>query len=411
MKRTVIVIGGGASGMMAAIHAARCGANVTVLEHMERVGKKILSTGNGRCNMTNFHQSAECYRCSRADFPLSVIGKFPVEETLDFFEGIGVVAKNRDGYVYPNSDQAAAVLDVLRMELEYRKVQVVCDCRIQSVRKVEDENEFLVTTSLGNYRGDAVILATGSKAAPVTGSDGSGYELAKSLGHTVIIPLPALVQLRCKETHYKQLTGIRVDAKLTLLVNHMAVVSERGELQLTDYGISGIPVFQISRYGSVALSEKKEVVVRIDFMPGQSMEETQRFLMVRRNRMGYRTCEQWMVGLLNKKLAMVLLKLAGISPGQRVAELRETQWNALLTQLKSYETTVIATNPYENAQVCCGGVSTEEINQETMESNLVSDLYLVGELLDVDGICGGYNLQWAWSSGKLAGTHAGRGQS
>lgn len=408
MRRTVLVIGGGASGMTAAIHAARNGADVTILEHTERVGKKILSTGNGRCNLTNLFQSVECYRCSQADFPMSVIAQVPVEETLRFFGELGIVVKNKDGYLYPNSEQASAVLDVLRMELEHRKVRVVYDCRVQSIRKVLDG--FLVGSSVGEFRGDALILATGSKAAPMTGSDGSGYELAKKLGHTVITPLPALVQLRCGEKHYKQLGGIRVEAELTLLADQKPVIRERGELQLTDYGISGIPVFQISRYGSVALARKQEILVRIDFMPGQTMEETGHLLRERAVSMGYKSSEQWMVGLLNKKLAAVILKLAGISPGQIMSTLREEQWNALLKQIKVYETAVIATNPFENAQVCCGGVSTEEVNQETMESKLVSSLYLAGELLDVDGICGGYNLQWAWSSGTLAGTHAGRGK-
>lgn len=407
MGRRIIVIGGGASGMMAAVWAAREGACVTVLEHMEKLGKKILSTGNGRCNLTNRYQSAACYRSSQSDFPMKVIRRFSVEETLDFFMEIGVLPKNRDGYIYPNSDQASAVYEVLRMEMEHRGVKVVCGCRILEIR--EKKQGFSVLEESGSYEADAVILAAGSKAAPATGSDGSGYELGNQLGHRIITPLPALVQLRCKEKHYKQLAGIRTEARLTLSVDGSPVAEETGELQLTDYGISGIPTFQISRYGAVGLEEKKEVKVQIDFLPNQSVKETEEFVENRVRKMGHKSCEDWAVGFLNKKLAAVLLKLAGIRLDEQASGVAPKRWKELIKQLKEYETVITAVNPYENAQVCCGGIDTREVNPETMESKLVPGLYLAGELLDVDGICGGYNLQWAWSSGKLAGSCAGKG--
>lgn len=406
--KTVIVIGGGASGLMAAIQAARAGARVTILEHTDRVGKKILSTGNGKCNMTNLYQGDECYRSSNPGFPRKVIEKFSVDQTLAFFEGIGILTKNRNGYLYPNSDQASSVLDVLRMEAARCSVKVVCGCEIRKIVKNHD-GIFEVITSSGIYRGDSLILATGSKAAPGTGSDGSGYELARSLGHRVMKPLPALVQLRCQEKHYKQLAGIRTEARLTLYVDGKETDVQTGELQLTDYGISGIPTFQLSRYASVALAGKRKVQVRIDFLPQQTLEETRTYLEIRRTAMGEKTAEEWMTGLLNKKLSSLLLKLAGISLGERMDKVDRKRWSRLIEQMKEYETVVAATNPYENAQVCCGGVDTREIDPETMESRLVPGLYLAGELLDVDGICGGYNLQWAWSSGALAGIHAGRG--
>lgn len=406
MKRTVIVIGAGASGMVAAIHAARAGAHVMLLEHMDRVGKKILSTGNGRCNLTNLYQSPECYRCSRPDFPMSVINRFPVEKTLEFFEGLGIVIKSRDGYLYPNSDQAASVLEVLRMELDRLRIEPVCGCQITAIKK---EKQFVISTSCGIYRADALILSTGSKAAPVTGSDGSGYALAQSLGHHIILPLPALVQLRCQEKHYKQLAGIRTEAQVTLYSGKTLLAEDCGELQLTDYGISGIPVFQVSRYAAVALSKKQPVKAQIDFLPKLTMEETEFLLKKRMTAMPEKTWEQWMTGLFHKKLAGVLLKLAAIRPEQSVSQAGERERKQLLKQIKTYETTVIAANPYENAQICCGGADTAEISPETLESKLIPGLYLTGELLDVDGICGGYNLQWAWSSGSLAGMDAGKG--
>ncbi len=414
--RRVAVIGGGASGMMAAIQAARLGASVTVLEHTDRVGKKILSTGNGRCNFTNRNQRPEYYRCSQADFPWRVIERFPVGETLRFFGELGILPKDRNGYLYPNSDQASSVLDVLRMELDRLGVVVRTGCAAGKIRK--QNGRFRIETNQGTLEADALVLAAGSRAAPSTGSDGSGYELARMLGHRIRTPLPALVQLRCSEKDYKQMAGVRTEAEVTLFgrtpsgrgrsetAGWVRLAGDRGELQLTEYGISGIPVFQVSRYASAALHEGQEVKAVMDFLPGQSREETAAMLEQRRQMMPDRTCEQWMIGLLNKKLCAVLLKRAGLPLGMPVRGVPERGWSALLEQLRAFETRVTAANPFEQAQVCCGGVDTAEIDPETMESRRTPGLYLAGEILDVDGICGGYNLQWAWSSGAVAGRAA-----
>ena len=282
MKRKIIIIGGGASGLVAAICGAREGASVTIVEHMDRVGKKILSTGNGRCNMTNLDMRPECYRCGQPAFPMKVLEGFTVEQTLEFFRELGIETRSRGGYIYPASDQASAVLDVLRREVERLGVVVLTGCEAREVSAVEgfrpDGAEkrkagdcrpggvgknggegcgptaprFVVKTSQGDLTADAVILAAGSKAAPNTGSDGSGYELAKGLGHKVIKPLPALVQLRCQGRHYKQLAGIRTEARLSLYAGGSLLAEDTGELQLTDYGLSGIPTFQISRFAARA---------------------------------------------------------------------------------------------------------------------------------------------------------------
>lgn len=408
MSRHVIIIGGGAAGMMAGIQSAKAGAEVTILEHTDRVGKKILATGNGKCNLTNLRQEATCYRCSQPGFPMQVIGQFPVEKTLEFFSGLGILPKSKDGYIYPNSEQASAVLDVLRMELAHRGIKVVCGCQVTEIKRSKKKTDkWLVMTASGVCECDAVILATGSKAAPGTGSDGSGYELAGKMGHSIIPPLPALVQLRCKEKHYKQLAGIRTEARLWLYVDGKQVTEELGELQLTDYGISGIPVFQISRYAAAALAQGRKVTVRIDYLPRMTEAETKQLLEERICSMGYKTWEEWMTGLLNKKLGSVLLNLANIRREERVGDTEERKIRDLFRQIKAYETVVTATNSYEQAQICCGGVDTAEVDPKTMESGRSPGLYLAGELLDVDGICGGYNLQWAWSSGYVAGVHAG----
>lgn len=406
MERQVVIIGGGASGLMAGIAAAGQGTAVVILEHMDRVGKKILSTGNGRCNLTNLTMRSECYHSSQKQFPMKVIDKFSVWDTLTFFDEIGIVTKSKNGYIYPNSEQASAVLDSLRLEAEHRGVRLVCGCQVRKAKKT-GKKQFMIDTSQGPFPADRLILATGSQAAKVTGSDGSGYLLARDFGHSVLTPLPALVQLRCEGKYYKQLAGIRCEVTLKMLVDGKTVASEGGELQLTDYGISGIPVFQISRYASIALDSGKKVKVLIDYLPSKTMDESRRFIKTRARQMPHRQCGDFLTGVLNKKLAIVLLRLAGISAELPVAEVQPAMWDELLIQLKQFAATVIATNSFEQAQVCCGGVDTREVRPETLESRIVPGLYLVGELLDVDGICGGYNLQWAWSTGAIAGSCAG----
>lgn len=407
MKKQVVIVGGGASGLMAGIAAAREGADVTILEHMDRVGKKLLSTGNGRCNMTNLSLRAEYYRCSQRQFPMKVLDRFSVWDTLTFFDELGIVTKNRNGYIYPNSEQASSVLDTLRIEAEHRGVKIVVSCQPRRITK-SGKGQFLVETKDKSYRADCLILATGSKAAPVTGSDGSGYDLAAAFGHRIIRPLPALVQLRCEGKFFKQLAGIRCEAVVKLKCDGKILAADEGELQLTDYGISGIPTFQISRFASVALSEGRKVSAVIDFFPTRSMEDTRQFLRQRAKNMGYRSAGDFLTGVLNKKLSSVLLKLSGINPEETVGQIKPAMLERLVNQMKLFEAAVTATNSFEQAQVCCGGVDTREVKPETMESRLTAGLYLTGELLDVDGICGGYNLQWAWSTGAIAGRCAGR---
>ena len=440
MRRRIVIIGGGASGLVAAIGAAGSGADVTIVEHMDRVGKKILSTGNGRCNLTNLRMEADCYRCGQEGFPMEVIRGCGVDETLAFFKGLGIEPKDRNGYIYPNSDQASAVLDVLRCEVERLGVVVLLSCNVEKIvpidgnkdRKVGEEFKnkakksvkvegdsnqpaggrvrYKVYTDQGVLDADAVILAAGSKAAPSTGSDGSGYELAKMLGHRVIKPLPALVQLRCQGNMYRQMAGIRTDARVKLMAANELLAQDRGELQLTDYGLSGIPVFQVSRFAARALDQGKKVTALVDFMPSWDDGEAFGLLKRRAALLSHKTAEELFTGLLNKKLALVLIKLAGIQSSRKAGELSSRQLKLLLEQIKTYEAIVMSVNPFANAQVCCGGVDTREVDASTMESRLHDNLYLAGELLDVDGICGGYNLQFAWSSGMTAGIHAANGK-
>ena len=230
------------------------------------------------------------------------------------------------------------------------------------------------------------------------------------LGHRVIKPLPALVQLRCQGNMYRQMAGIRTDARVKLMAANELLAQDRGELQLTDYGLSGIPVFQVSRFAARALDQGKKVTALVDFMPSWDDGEAFGLLKKRAALLGHKTAEELFTGLLNKKLALVLIKLAGIQSSRKAGELSSRQLKLLLEQIKTYEAIVMSVNPFANAQVCCGGVDTREVDASTMESRLHDNLYLAGELLDVDGICGGYNLQFAWSSGMTAGIHAANGK-
>ena len=407
MKGRIGIVGAGASGLAAAIAAARAGAQVTVIEHMDKAGKKILSTGNGRCNLTNRRMEAECFRCGQKDFPMKVIERFGLEETLGFFEGLGILIKDRNGYLYPYSDQASSVRDVLLQEAERRRVQIHLSCHIERIEE-RPCGGFVLHTDQGRLSEDALILAAGSKAAPSTGSDGSGYELARQLGHSIIKPLPALVQLRCQGNMYRQMAGVRTEAGVRLLVDGELAAEDRGELQLVDYGLSGIPIFQVSRFAARALDQRRRVTVRVDFMPAWEEREAFVLLKKRASLLGYKPVSDFFTGMLNPKLAQVLVKCSGVDPSLKAGELTGKQLGRILGQLKSYEAIVMSVNPFANAQVCCGGVDTRQVDPRTMQSRIKRGLYFAGEILDVDGICGGYNLQFAWSSGVTAGRSAAR---
>ena len=402
--RTVAVIGGGASGMMAAVTAASEGARVIILEHKDRIGKKILSTGNGRCNFTNTHQEPLCYHSEDPLFPWGIIEKFDAQKAISFFLQLGIYSKNRNGYLYPNSDQASAVLDAFRMELERLHVEIRTGVDIREI--LPGKKGFTIRTDRENIRADRVILCAGSRAAPATGSDGSGYDLAKRLGHRLIPVLPALVQLRCEGSFFKAVAGVRANGSVSVWSEGECIAKDTGEIQLTDYGISGIPVFQVSRYAAKLLYEKKEVTAVLDFMPDFTEEQTRAFLSARAKMRPEKSADMFLIGLFHKKLSDLWMRLSHIPRDRKAGTLTEDEINCLVRLIKHFEVTVKATNSYEQAQVCCGGIDTAEVDPETLESRYVPGLYFAGEILDVDGMCGGYNLQWAWASGYTAGKAA-----
>ena len=401
----VVVIGGGASGLMAAITAARAGAKVVILEHMDKTGKKILSTGNGKCNYTNERQGISFYRGDNPAFVMPVFAQFGFRETVAFFEEIGLSPKVKNGYYYPASEQASAVLEVLRLEANFLRVKEVCGCKINAIKAVK--NDFLINTTTGDFAGKSVIFATGLLAASKTGSDGTIFPYIDKFGHHFIDIVPALVPLQGKQAFFKQIAGIRAEIEAILYVENEKILSEKGELQLTDYGVSGIPIFQLSRYATKALKKDKKVHIMLDFLPNLSLEETEAMFERRLHKTEQKkTICECFVGLFNKKLAEMLIKEAGISLGDSPKKLTQKQIIRLAELAKGLRVDITGSKSFEQAQVCAGGIDTEEICAETMESKIVPGVYFAGELVDIDGMCGGYNLQWAWSSGYVAGLHA-----
>ena len=408
MKYDVIIVGTGASGLVAAIAAARHGSSVLVIERKDKPGKKILATGNGKCNFTNRFQSPDCYRSDDSAFANKVLSCFDVLKTLEFFEEIGIYPKEREGYYYPNSEQAASIVQALlieglRLGVQYRYMEKVIEVIKPQftviTESVEDKKRH-------SYLGNNLILATGGCASPQLGSDGSGFELAKSLGHSIIKPLPALVQLKSPDKFCKTVSGVRAAARVTAYGGEKQLAEEEGEILFTDYGISGIPILQLSRYVAKALYQGMNCYLTLDFMNEKSEQELRNIILKRMKYNPDRTLEEMFIGLFNHKLNYILIKSANLDPVAPSTKIKSHNIDQLVYQIKHLKLQINGTNSFENAQVCCGGVNTKEIDPFTMESKLMKKLYLTGELVDVDGTCGGYNLQWAWSSGYLAGIYA-----
>lgn len=424
MDYDVIIIGAGASGLTAAIAAARQGSSVLVIEQKEKAGKKILATGNGKCNFTNLYQGSECYRSDDSAFAGKVLSCFDVSKTVQFFKELGIYSKEREGYLYPNSEQAASVLSVLLMECDRLKVQFRYQEKVKEINKPfytvvtegiipEVDKKSSKSQINGNrkdnytYYAKQVILAAGGCASPKLGSDGSGYQLAKSFGHTVIKPLPALVQLKSPDKYCKTVSGVRTQAVVTVYVEGKQIAKENGEILFTDYGISGIPILQVSRYAAKALDLKKKVHLGLDYLPEIPINELKAILRKRIEQNPKKNLEEMLIGLFNHKLSYIIILESKLDPYKDTKTLSDQDLIKLIKNMKEFQMNISDTNSFENAQVCSGGVSTKEINELTMESKRSKGLYLTGEILDVDGTCGGYNLQWAWSSGYIAGTAAG----
>lgn len=409
-KRTVGVVGGGPAGIMAAITAARQGAWVTLFERNERIGKKLLATGNGKCNLGNRKLTEKEYYGSSREWIMGALERFQTEDTIVFFRGLGLLVKEKNGYLYPACEQAAVVLDVLRIELHALGVSVKTGCKVNRIEENREKGgrlclDVIMETGEERFCFDRVILACGSKAAPKTGSDGSGYRLAAQMKHSIVPTVPALVQLRCREDYLKSVAGVRTEALIRICQNGKEVASERGELQLTEYGISGIPVFQVSRTVNYLLRNQREAVATIDLLPDYSTEAFENMQAARSLLQKERTVEEYFTGMLHKKLMLLFIKMAGLKPGQPIEQASGADIKRVYSLCREWKLHIVGSNSYDNAQVCAGGVDTAEVTTD-MESKKLSGVYFAGEILDVDGKCGGYNLQWAWCSGYLAGMAA-----
>ena len=396
----IIIIGGGPAGVTTAIRAKNDQNEVIILERNDRLLKKLLLTGNGRCNYFNEDFSLEYYNSQDTSRIEEIIDDKNGWDVKSFFDSIGIIPKIKNDYYYPVTNQASTIRDALIHEVEKNNISVYCNTY---VTKVEHKNDkFLVSTNEREYYCDKVVIATGSYAYPKTGSDGAGYNFLRGFSHNIVPPVPALVQLESNFPYCREWDGIRCDVKLDIYEDDKYQASEQGEIQLTDYGVSGICVFNLSHYASRGLFERKKIKLEINFVP---FIETLFIPWIDRysKKNATKNIKELLEGFLNKKLVPIILKYANIDGKRYYQELSGEERLIIARSLTQFTIEITGTKGYDNAQICDGGVRLSEINLETMESELVKGLYVVGELIDLNGKCGGYNLATCWITGLLAG--------
>ena len=397
------IIGAGAAGMAAALAAAE-NPNVQVLlrERQARVGRKLAATGNGRCNLSNIHAGEGGYHGDDPAFSRFAIGRFDPEETLEWFRALGLYTVTEpSGKVYPYSDQANSVVDVLRFALDRPNIELVTDFEVTRFRRTE--SGFLLGSKDRNVECDRLIVACGGLAGTKLGGTMAGYKLLRSMGHKCTKLRPALVQVKTGWSGVSALKGVRANCHAAIYHNGKLHRQSEGEIQFTEFGLSGPVIYEISRD---ACQGSGEWECTLDFLPGMDRDGLKREL-TRRRGTGL-TAEDLLTGILHNRLGRVIVQNAGLRARTPVSELTDYELNEVAELVKTF--TVSLTEPLgmDAAQVTAGGIVTEEFDPTTMESKLVPGLYACGEVLDVDGDCGGYNLQWAWSSGRLAGHSAGK---
>lgn len=393
----VIIIGGGAGGMMAALTAAEQGHQVTLLERHSRVGRKLMATGNGRCNLTNYNASPARYHGGEGfcDYALSFFG---VAETLQFFAALGLLTTAEDsGRVYPMSNMAGSVLDVLRYALERPDIEVLTAQAVTAVKKSGDR--FTVRTESDSFTADRVILAAGGAAGAKLGGVMDGYQLAKALGHHRTALYPSLVQLKTEPTYPRALKGVKAEAAIAILQGGKVVAENRGEVLFTEYGVSGPAIFDISRAVAVG---GEGLICALNFFPDWEEIEVFHWLQQRRDTMSAHEAGTLLVGSCHTRLGQMICKAAGFT-NQPAATLTDSDLQRIARCAARFALPITGTCGFDQAQVTAGGLRCDEFDPRTMQSRLVPGLYACGEVLDIDGDCGGYNLQWAWSSGRLAG--------
>ena len=397
------IIGGGASGMAAALEAAQNpNVQVILLERQARLGRKLLATGNGRCNLSNRDASPDFYYGEDLDFTGPALERYPVSETLQWFRSMGLVTVTEDsGRIYPYSDQANSVVDVLRFALQKPNIEVVTGFEVSKVRR--NGTGFTVESGEGSIACDKLIIACGGLAGSKLGGSLSGYKLLQKLGHRCTQLRPTLVQLRADWSHCASLKGVRANCWAEISRNGKLHSAGKGEIQFTEYGLSGPVIFEISRD---VCREKGDWICKLDLMPDMEVEDLMALL--RPRKATDLASEELLTGILHNRLGRVVTKEAGVSLHAPIRQLEDWELENVCRRIK--ELVVPLTEPMgmDSAQVTAGGIVTADFDPATMESKLVPGLYACGEVLDIDGDCGGFNLQWAWSSGRLAGAAAGK---
>ena len=412
MHKRLAIIGGGPAGMMAAIAARETdpACLVTLFERLDRVGKKLLATGNGRCNLTNKNalQAVEKdglflpvhYHGKHPDFALPALKSFPPQQLLSFFDRLGMPSRLEDTQYYPYSESAGTVLDLLRFYCETRQIRIQTGSPVLKLCKTKGQFEIN-----GQYF-DRCIVAAGGKASPHLGSDGSGYALLQQFGHKCTPLYPAITQIKTETQWVKQLKGIKCDAAVSIFLNGRLYQTQTGQLLFAEYGLSGPPVFQIAR--AVSAHPDKRAQIRIDFMPehtDQQLYTRIRSVIVQPFTQSLRL-DLLLAPLLHKRIGQVLIKSCGLSLQMPAADLTDKQISQIIQAIKGFTLTANGVNGFSTAQVTAGGIQTGGFDPATMQSKLQAGLFAAGEILDIDGDCGGFNLQWAFSSGRLAGRSA-----
>ncbi len=419
----IVIIGGGSAGLIAAAAAGRllpAGHRIQILEKESRIGRKLLATGNGRCNLTNVSADPDCYLGSEPRYARGPLHRFSVAAVMSFFTELGLETRtDSEGRVYPWCNQAAAVLDVLRLELHRLNIEISVDQKVERIerreplyigaRPINGAPTYEIITSKGKrYLTNVVILATGGLAAPKLGADGSGYELAGALGHELIDPRPALVPICLDTALSKKCSGIRFEAVGGIRQNETLLQTARGEFLWTDYGISGIAAMELSR--SVSCSEDTgSMKLELDLLPDMSEAELRSWIDERIKLHPDLICDSLLTGLLHRRLGEEIIKL-GISnkilPTLAVSRLKTEHIDELVNIIKCCQFDISGVRDWDQAQITAGGLDVKQFRPDSMESRINPGLFAVGELVDIDAPCGGFNLQWAWSSGWLAGFKA-----
>ena len=395
--KTVVICGGGASGMMAALSAAEKKENkVLLLERQARVGRKLLATGNGRCNLTNTGASIEHYHGADPAFASFALKAYPPEEMLTFFRSLGLVCiETAVGRVYPLSDTAGSVLDVLRLALDAAGVQIHTG---ECVKQIQQRKRgFLVKTEEANYPADVLIIACGGRAGGKLGGVNDGYELLSALGHHRTALVPALVPIWTEPEIPRSLKGVRASATVELYRDKKQIAESTGEVQFVERGVSGPAIFDLSR----SAVQGGELIM--DFLSCLSVREVANLLAQRRTLSPEKENSIVFAGLLHSRLGLAVVKAAGFKPSGKIGDLSDEHLKKIAYTAKRLSLRITGTDTFENAQVTAGGMDVREFHAKTMESKLMPGVFACGEVLDIDGDCGGFNLHWAWASGRLAG--------